>query len=272
MAGPSGGRPREPGRGRAPGDTTGVQRGVLETLVLQAGGARRPAPGARAPRTHLHLVDVCSDLLALVAAVRHASGSADPARLRRRALDLKGQIEQQARDIGIPAADVEAATFALVALLDETVLKTRGAARDAWLRTPMQLELYGQTVAGEEFYDRLDALRRDRSGRIEALEVYFACLALGFGGRHNLEGPEKLAALLAEVGRDVQAVRGAPPRVLSPHLDPGGEYADTGGGGVPFWLSTAAFVLGTALVWLVVKLLAVHGATGMAARIAGLGR
>jgi type VI secretion system protein ImpK len=276
MAGPQRNDPR--GTGRGSDDTTAVPaRGVLETLVV-GGGAKRggtqvagAAPRGRPGHSHLHLVDLCSDFLALVAAVRHADGAAEPVALRRRALELKTTLEQRAREIGIPSADVETATFALVALLDETVLRSRGAAKDAWMRTPLQLELYGQTVAGEEFYERLDALRRDRSGRIEALEVCCACLALGFGGRHNLAGPEKLAEILAEVGRDVQAVRGAPPRSLSPHLDPGGEYADAGGTGVPIWLSTLAFVLGTALVWLVIKLLAAHGAAGMAAGIAGLG-
>ncbi len=266
MAGQPGGRGRDsgPGRARPPEDS-----GVLETTVLGPGGGRRARARSAA---RVHLLDVCADFLSLAAAVRHAEGSADPAALRARALELRTQIEQRGRDAGLPAADIEAATFALVALLDETVLKTRGPARDAWLMKPLQLELYGQTVAGEEFFERLEKLRRERSGRIEALEVYFACLALGFGGRYNLAGPEKLAGLLAEVGSDIAAVRGAPARVLSPHLATEEEYAEVAGGGVPVWLSSLVFALAVAAVWIVVKLLALHGAGGTADLVGGLPR
>ena len=270
MAGERGGSGRDPGRGRS-ASRGQEHRGALETLVLQTGAGRRPS-ARPAGSARVHLVDQCSDLLSLAAAVRHASAPADPAALRARALELRAQLEQGGREVGFQAADVEAASFALVALLDETVLKTRGPARDAWLMKPLQLELYGQTVAGEEFFERLEKLRRERGNRIEALEVYFACLGFGFGGRYNLAGPEKLSALMAEVGRDIAAVRGAPPRALSPHLAAEEEYADVAAGGVPIWLSSLLFALAVALVWIVVKLLALHGAGGTADLIGSLSR
>jgi type VI secretion system protein ImpK len=232
--------------------------GALETMVLQTGAGRR-APAPRRP-ARLRRVDLCSDWLCLAAAVRHASEAADPVRLRTRVLELKVTLEQQGKETGFSAADVEAASFALVALLDETVLKTQGAAREAWLLRPLQLELYGQAVAGEEFFDRLERLRRDRQARIEALEVYFACLAFGFGGRYNLAGPEALPALLADLGREITAVRGATPGPLSPHLTSDEEYAVAAAAGVPLWLSGLLFVLAVSLAWLVLKLLAVLGA------------
>ncbi len=260
------GDPRQGSRASQPRD----RHGSLETMVLE-GGRGRGASARAAPAANLHLVDLCSDLLSLVIAVRHASSSADPAALRNRALELRARLEQRGREAGFAAAEIEAADFALIALLDETVLRTRGPARDAWLMKPLQLELYGQTVAGEEFFDRLEKLRRERGTRVEALEVYFACLALGFGGRYNL-APEKLPAILDEVARDVAAVRGAAPRVVSPHLATSEEFADVMGGGAPIWLSSTIFVLGVVLVWIVIKLLAAHGAGATADVIGSLPR
>lgn len=43
-------------------------------------------------------------------------------------------------------------------------------------------------------------------------------------------------------------------------------------GGVPIWLSSLLFVLAVALVWIVVKLLALHGAGGTADLIGSLSR
>ena len=276
MAGRPDGSGGEPGFGRSAGRGGGARgaRGsdpsALETTVLAPAASRKPGRSGAAGR--VALVELCSDFLGLVVAVRHAGASADPAALRGRALDLRREIEDRGREAGFPATDIEAANFALVALLDETVLRTRGAAHDAWLMKPLQLELYGQTVAGEEFFDRLEALRRERSTRIEALEVFFVCLALGFGGRYNLAGPEKLAEVLDEVGRDIAAVRGPAPRVLSPHLETGEEFADTMGSGVPVWLASLLFVLATATIWIVIKLLALHGAGTTADVIGSLPR
>jgi hypothetical protein len=96
-------------------------------------------------------------------------------------MELKSRFERDAGAHGFSAADVEDAMFAMVALLDQTILSQRGPARDAWIARPLQLELYGRQLAGEEFFERLDKLRQEREARIEALEVYGCCLGFGFG-------------------------------------------------------------------------------------------
>ncbi|MFM9709602.1 DotU family type IV/VI secretion system protein, partial [Streptomyces galilaeus] len=72
--------------------------------------------------------------------------------------------------------------------------------------SPLQLELYGHQLAGEQFFDRLEALRAERESRIEALEVYYCCISFGYKGRY-LMYPERLPALLEQVQQDVSAVR-----------------------------------------------------------------
>jgi type VI secretion system protein ImpK len=248
------GAPTRGSRDARAGRPAREKRGILETLVMSS-GVRRPAT----PLARKRLVDLCAEWLGLVEALRGAA-LPDPAGLRARALDLKARLEQSTREGGFTAADTEMAVFALVAFLDETVLNAEGAAREAWLSRPLQLELYGQNIAGEEFYDRLERLRREREGRIEALEVYYTCLALGFAGKYRLSGPERLQQLLAEVERDIAAVRRSSQQPLSPHGARQEELADSVAGGVPLWLSVVIFVPAVVLMWLVVGLISRAGA------------
>jgi type VI secretion system protein ImpK len=238
-----------------------ARRDALETMAYE------PAPrrGSAAPARR-RLVDLCAEWLGLVVALRGVGTLPDPAGLRARALDLKGKLEQAAREAGFTAADTEAAVFALVAFLDETVLNTQGTARDAWIAKPLQLELYGQSIAGEEFFDRLDRMRRDREARIEAVEVYYTCLALGFAGKFRMSGPERVQALVAEVERDIAAVRRAGRGPLSPHGESPDDLADNMGGGIPVWMALAGFAAAVLLTWFLLGLLARMGA-GHAARV-----
>jgi type VI secretion system protein ImpK len=215
------------------------------------GGARR-APAQ--PRGRL--VDLCGEWLTLIAMLRQASELPDAAALRARALELRARLDQDARARGVEEDDIREAVFALVAFLDETVLATPGPAREVWITRPLQLELFGEALAGEKFFTRLDELRRERERRIEALEVYYACLAFGFGGKYRLGGSEKLRALLVEVERDVATRRGAAHGPLGPHALPRDELANAVRVELPVWLSLAIFAGGVVLVLVVLALIA----------------
>ena len=209
-----------------------------------------------APPVRTRLVDLAADWLAMIVAVRHATTSADPQAVRGRALEHKSRLEARARDAGFSASDIEAATYGLVGFLDESVLRTPGPARDAWVSRSLQMELYGTNIAGEEFFIRLERLRKERETRIEALEVYYCCLAFGFMGRYGLSGPERLAALLSEVEGDIAAVRGGGRGSLAPHATRRETGAGAVTGGMPLWLVLAVFVPALALVWVVIRMVA----------------
>jgi type VI secretion system protein ImpK len=263
------GRPAPPGpdRGGANLDETVVIRpggvppsrppaGPAEPAARRAPESRaRPGAAPRHAASGTRLVDLAAQWFGTVLALGRVLELPDPAAIRSRALALKAQLERGAAEAGMRADDVEAAVFALVAFLDETVLNVRGAARDVWLTRPLQLELYRRNDAGEVFFDRLEALRARRESGIEALEVYYACLLFGFAGRYRLSPAERLAALTADVGRDVEAVRGAGASVLSPNARRPSEKSGAGVSGLPRWLTPAAFAGAVLLGWLVVWLL-----------------
>lgn len=109
--------------------------------------------------------------------------------------------------------EVEDALFAVCAFADEAVLASDWPGRGEWLRQSLQRLRFDTANAGEEFYVRLAALcdkaaeergaaggLHDDSIRIsnlrEVLEIYAACLTLGFTGRYyGDKGRDRLAAI-----------------------------------------------------------------------------
>ena len=77
--------------------------------------------------------------------------------------------------------------YALVALTDEVAINTPEPLRSYWMSQPLQLHYFGENVAGEGFFARLQALLSD-GRRIEVLRVYHLCLLFGFQGKYGFPG------------------------------------------------------------------------------------
>lgn len=115
--------------------------------------------------------------------------------------------------------EVEDALFAVCAFADEAVLSSDWPGRGEWLKQSLQRLRFDTANAGEEFYIRLAALCDKaseaqsavgglpgggglhddsirRSNLREVLEIYAACLTLGFTGRYyGDKGRDRLAAI-----------------------------------------------------------------------------
>lgn len=272
MFGPKGPRTRRSGGSTRADGGTGRSRDVLETVVVEASPRRRP--GSQAPRgaprpAKPRLVDLAADWLSTVLALGQAAELPDANALRARALELKTRFERDAGTQGFTAADIDDAVFAMVAILDQSILSNRGPAREAWIARPLQLELYGRQLAGEEFFERLERLRKDREARVDALEVYWSCLAFGFAGRYQLF-PEKLPALIEEVERDIAAARGTGFSPLAPNAGRNNERVAEERRGIPWWFPPAVFVPAVLVLWLLVWVFARIGAGAAASSIARL--
>jgi type VI secretion system protein ImpK len=140
----------------------------------------------------------------------------DPEGLRRRIGEMFVAFESETRSAGVAAEDVLTARFALTAFVDEAVNRSDWSGKAAWANRPLSLEYFNTNRAGEEFFDRLEALRRRAEANPDLLEIYHTCLALGFEGKYALADPRQLQELIEATARDVERVRG---RVggLSPH-------------------------------------------------------
>jgi type VI secretion system protein ImpK len=128
-------------------------------------------------------------------------------------------FDSQARKLGKPEELIRQSQYAFCALMDEIALAPRFPLHSEWARNPLQLRLFGDQLAGNRFFDRLEVLRRNPAANIEALEVFYTCLLLGFHGKYLFEGMEKLGWLIESVGREIRQLRGETPK-LAPFWKP----------------------------------------------------
>ncbi|RJS91702.1 type IVB secretion system protein IcmH/DotU [Salinisphaera sp. Q1T1-3] len=154
------------------------------------------------------LIDLLYDGFYLLFLLRngHYPAEAEPfADEVRRYLD---EFERNARKHNKTTEDIYQAKYALCAAIDETVLASGPKLREYWELRPLQLQLFGDHLAGEHFFDRLEQLRAEGRPRLEVLEVFYLCMLLGFSGRFLLEGTEKLSYTIARVGDEIASMKG----------------------------------------------------------------
>jgi type VI secretion system protein ImpK len=178
------------------------------------------------------LYQVCAPVL--VQAVQLTVGSAlpSPSELRQR---LTGSLERmvtEGRRMGIADNDLAEARYALVAFIDEQVMRSDWQGRAEWMSHPLQLELYRENTAGENFFVRLRSLLRG-GNRTVAVEVYYLCLALGFNGAYASGGEPGALDKFTRAARD-QLEKALPDaKKISPHAKPKGSIQVTKAGWAP---------------------------------------
>lgn len=104
---------------------------------------------------------------------------------------------------GLSSEDADDAAFAVVALIDEVVATRGGPLAQDWGREQLQLSMFGENTAGESFFVKLEALRRDRA-RVRVLAIYYLVLNLGLRGRYAVQGELALQELTESVRLDLE--------------------------------------------------------------------
>jgi type VI secretion system protein ImpK len=129
---------------------------------------------------------------------------------RRRMKAALQECEREAGIAGYPSGDIRDASFAVVAFLDETILSSRDPKADEWRKRPLNIELFGQAVAGDVFFDKLlDIERRRESPELaDLLEVYLLCLLLGFEGRFAPPLRGEASRIADRLRRRIESIRG----------------------------------------------------------------
>lgn len=172
---------------------------------------------------------------------------------------------------GVAPHDVDDIVYALVALADEQILVRGGALRDYWLPRLLQLQMFNENVAGENFFHRLARLI-GAPGRESALKVYYLCLLFGFQGRYRVRGGSTEIEMLSEQVMAALLRAGAVlPEVM---LSPSGErpyeaIADARRNLLVIWLSGVSAA--AAAIWYVwLRLDASAEASSLVERISAL--
>ncbi len=213
------------------------------------------------------LADFCGDVVRLALHLGKEAGGLEAGALGERFDALFREFEERAQRANQPLAMVQLAKYALVAFIDQQVLTSELALKDAWLEHPLQMRYFDSSTAGEDFYLKLDELRQgNETGRREALEVFYLCLALGFTGKFSdPRGLEQRKILMDRLAREIGEQRAGDGGALSPHgLDPAPATATVGRGWqrLPLWLPPLAAVLLLLVSWLAISMLLSSAADG----------
>ena len=152
------------------------------------------------------------------------------------------EVGDRAKALDLQAEDVDAAKYAFCAAVDEIILRSQYPIRAAWEARPLQLRMFGDQLAGEHFFQRLEALRARGSAHLQALEVFHMCLLLGFQGRYALEGEDKLKYLAARLGDEIARMRGRS-RGFAPHAERPDRIANKLRADLSLWALAAVFAV-----------------------------
>ncbi|MBD3322717.1 MAG: hypothetical protein GF350_16565 [Chitinivibrionales bacterium] len=160
---------------------------------------------------------LCTDLFLIVIRMRESEDLGEPEALKKLIRYYLDLFKKNCAMISIPEEQISDAQYALVALIDETVLSIPGPCRDFWLSRPLQLDFFGHNIAGEEFYRKLDKLLLAFEKNREILEIYYLCLSLGFEGKYKLTNAQARAEVMEELGIRLKKTMLKVSSELSPH-------------------------------------------------------
>lgn len=152
---------------------------------------------------------------------------------------------------------VSVAKFGLAAFVDEAVLTANSPIRNDWERNPLQLKYFGEQLAGNKFFDKLESMLPQIEVTQDAVEIYYYCMLLGFKGRYAVYEQEKLLAIMQNTANQLVKVGKIKPVELSPNWIANDQPKPPEKKGMPIWAKVGALGgLGFAfIVYLVLFLL-----------------
>ncbi|HEY6345545.1 MAG TPA: DotU family type IV/VI secretion system protein [Bryobacteraceae bacterium] len=165
------------------------------------------APVAKSETLSLLFQSVLTGIVRIQAG-RQALGDLET--FRRRMKGALQEAEKEAARAGYGPTEIKEAEFAVVAFLDETILSSKETKADEWRKRPLNIELFGQAVAGDVFFEKLADIenRRDSPQLADLLEIYLLCLLLGFEGRFSPPLRGEVYRITERVRSRIEALRG----------------------------------------------------------------
>ncbi|MET0323200.1 MAG: DotU family type IV/VI secretion system protein [Duganella sp.] len=212
-----------------------VERRAIPTLM---GGQRRQIqPGYGHVQT---LLDLLQEGFYLLFMLRNGSVPPGETAFLDHITAYLADFDREARKLRASGDDIDAAKYAYCAALDEIILSSQFPMREAWERRPLQLVIFGDQLAGEHFFDRLEALRTAGGARLPALQVFHMCLLIGFKGKYVLDSGDKLAYLTARLGDEIAHIQGKS-RGFAPQAERPDQIVHKLRSNTPLWTACALF-------------------------------
>ncbi len=136
---------------------------------------------------------------------------------------------------------VSVAKFALASFIDETMLTNNFPLRSEWERNPLQLEYFGEQLAGNKFFEKLESMLQQPEVTQDAIEIYYLCMLLGFKGRYGVYEQEKLLAIMQSTANVLVKIGKMKSVELSPHWLVSDQPKPPEKRGLPLWAKIGAF-------------------------------
>lgn len=196
-----------------------------------------------------------NDLVAFAAPIfdlilRLKAGIVQPSNdLRPKIVSMLNDFEKRAERYRYNPKVTQVAKFGLAAFVDETVLTNNFPLRQEWEKNPLQLEYFGEQLAGEKFFDKLEAMLNQIEITQDAVEVYYVCMLLGFKGKYAVYEKDKLLAIMQKTANALVKVGKIRPVELSPNWLVSDQPAPPAERKMPTWAKLSAFAgLGVAII------------------------
>ena len=212
----------------------------------------RMSAASASPRDASSLLDLLYDGFYMVFLLKNRYAPHDADAFRESIRSFLTEFDRGGKRLGASADDMYLSKFAFCALVDEVVLTSQSKVRDAWERRPLQIEFFGEQLAGERFFEHLETLRQGGAARVELLEVFHMCLLIGFQGKYILEGSEKLNYLTGRLGDEIAHLKGRRAG-FAPHWAAPDSVIHALRTEVPLWVIGSVFALAGLLAFLGIR-------------------
>jgi len=163
------------------------------------------------------LVRAAGPLLALVRQLRSVRDHPDVATLRGDVIEAIRRFQADTSDAGVDPRTAAQASYALCALIDETILGTPWGLQSVWSKESLLITFYREATAGETFFNFLNKAKESPRNYIDILEFLYICLSLGFQGKFRVEpgGADRLTRLRQDLYTVIARERGPVDPALS---------------------------------------------------------
>lgn len=169
--------------------------------------------------------------------------------LRPKIASLLADFESRAERYRYSSKIVQVAKFALASFVDETVLTNQFHLKEEWEKYPLQLEYFGEQLAGNKFFEKLAAMLKQVDVTADAVEIYYVCMLLGFKGRYAVYEKDRLLTIMQETANALVRAGKIRPVELSPHWLADDQPEPPKPKKMPAWAKvTAAAGLGFAII------------------------
>ncbi|MDQ2999695.1 MAG: type IVB secretion system protein IcmH/DotU [Fibrobacterota bacterium] len=226
--------------------------GAVQTLFGSNGasaGQTLFGTGSASNKEVPSLAILATDVLLIGVKIRETPNLGQADQLKKLLMSYIKDFERTCLSHGKTPEAVEQAKYALAAFIDETVINSENNCRETWIADPLATSFFNDSLAGENFFKRLEALLPDLKRNLEAIEVYYFALALGFQGRYRLSGPEVLPNVVRNLLKRIEGLRGAPSKAVSPsaYVHPGVKGREKSGR--PLIFGSALFLVVSVLLY-----------------------